>query len=206
MQANKLKSNIYIVVFLAVLVVFQHISHVLEYNSIWFILPFSITVLVFTIIYFIQLTNNLKNYLAIENIKFQTYTIIGSYVFIYLITNLILSDKGTLSHSNFKYKDVIIGIVVMIFVATSIFLIVQYCVLGYKLIKKNTTSNVKKLGFSFFIIIPIGMLLMTILATSKNYKIYGHFLTIAEISPYWLTYKLYKEILSNKEITPLETN
>ena len=197
MESGKLNQSIINTGVLVILVILQHLFRILEVTQMVVTISLYFFVLLFTIIYFTQLNKNLKQYLNI-NIKPQFVTIVILYSITYLIMGImkiIRSDETTILNMPIIEK-IIYFLLALILFASIIITIIQYCILGRKIIKQNI-EQLKPLGISFILIVFSFISVMFFLAI-KTIKPYSHIFIIFELLPYWFTIKVYLDIKKGK--------
>ena len=184
---------------LAVMILLQHLRTIFQLEQISVSAPLNIVVLIFTILYFWHLQINLSSYFLIDNIKPQTIIISITYSIVYLLGPLlqILRDGKPIKDMPQQYKT--ISIILMLLIATALIIqIIQYILLARKLVRYQFNILLRRLGYSFYIwLLSIALTLTFILL--KPIKPYGHIFILLEVLPLWFTYKIYREINSDKK-------
>ncbi len=185
---------------LAVMILLQHLRTIFQLEQISVSAPLNIVVLIFTILYFWHLQINLSSYFLIDNIKPQTIIISITYSIVYLLGPLlqILRDGKPIKDMPQQYKT--ISIILMLLIATALIIqIIQYILLARKLVRYQFNILVRRLGYSYYIwLLSIALTLTFILI--KPIKPYGHIFILLEVLPLWFTYKIYREINSDKKV------
>jgi hypothetical protein len=150
-------------------------------------------VVVFTSIYFIQLIYNFRNYLSITNIKYKVFIIIISYILIYLSEMNAEALKGSTFSANHYFK-IVLGLLFLFMIIVNVNLLIQYGILGYRLLQKKELPDVKNIGFTFLYLIPISFVGIVI-CVAAGMKDFAQIFIIFELLPYWFSYKIYRELI-----------
>lgn len=195
-MAENLNKSFAVIFGLVVLVIIQHLAHLLAPENVWLSVSIDVLVLTCTFIYFLQLKNNLHSFLGINNISVPLYILLGTYAITYLFSICFkITQKTSLINSPF-YKTILIVSFSIVMLGT-INLVVQYCIIGFRLFKRSELKNLKNLGASFLFVIPVFFVIVFTLSMTREAHIYTHLFILLELLPYWFTYKLYSGFRKN---------
>jgi hypothetical protein len=198
METSKLNRSIYIIGILALLLIAQHLPTILGFTQLSISISLNIMVLLFTIIYFVQLQYNLSHYLLIDNIKPQIISIIITNTLMYLLLEVMSFFKGRDTMYNLPVQGkILLGLFMLIGSAACIIWIIQYIKLGQKLVKYEFNTEVRQLGYSFYLVL-ISFIVIIIFSLIKPLKPFRHIIIILELLPYWYTFKIYRKLLVSK--------
>lgn len=195
-MAENLNKSFAVIFGLVVLIIIQHLAHLLTLENVWLSVSIDILVLTCTFIYFLQLKNNLHAFLGIHNISVPLYILLSSYFVTYLFSICFKIVRQTnLINSSF-YSTILIVCFGIVMLGTVI-LIVQYGIIGFRLFKRSELKNLKNLGAAFLFVIPVFFVIVFVLSLTRETFIYSHLFIVLELIPYWFTYKLYSGFRKN---------
>lgn len=195
-MAENLNKSFAVIFILVVLVIMQHLVHYTAAKNVWLFALIATLVLIFTFIYFLQLKNNLHSFLGISNIGIPVYILLSNYAMLYLsVINVRIVQETSLINSSFYRTIVIVSLSITLLGMIS--LIIQYCIIGFRLFKTKELKNLKNLGAVFLFVIPVFSVIVFILNMTKSEQMYTHVFTLFELLPYWFTYKLYSGFRKN---------
>lgn len=197
MNVKKLKRSIAVIFVLIGLVILQHMVLLADMRNSLTALLINIAALIFTCIYFVQLSRNLRDFLFISRIKYKAYMIAASYCITYLSIAWITFDIKNPYYPTAVDKGIRV-LLVLIALATFINQLVQYCILGYRLVKNAGFPFVKELGLTFLYAIPFMFVCTVIFLLFKPLKGFSHVFIIIELLPYWFTYQIYQALIAKQ--------
>jgi hypothetical protein len=175
---------------LSVLVVIEHLLHIVQPKTILVEFIVLFFTWLFTISYFIQLRSNLYNLYEIAISKF----LIASFIISYSLLHGFAASGAVFREIPFpdkKIKMLVAGLILICWIIILVLLFIQYFLLAKKILKSNSIPGMKKLGWSFALV-PIAGLISLVWTFFLPRSPFHHILVIIELLPYWFTYRIYK--------------
>ena len=124
---------------------------------------------------------------------------ISAIIISYIVTIVLIVAIAIINRDNPNPKpDALHTTLFLIYLITYFNLIVQYCILGYRLTKNNPFPYLRGLGYLYLYLKPLTDLLVLVFLIFNSLQIYAHFSVFSEAIPLWLVYKQYKELIAKE--------
>lgn len=184
-----------------ILIVFHHVISLSDCFEDWVTSVIGLVEIFFSVIYFLQLKNNLKKYFRFQEIEKPINWLASSYVGMAFV--VIFMSYQKFYHLNVKSGDpvflTVFLIIFLIGINSIINFFIQYIRIGKKMLNYRPEIKEFKIVGYFYLITPFLVIPLIILYVTKTYKDWRHILIITEILPLWYMANVYDKLLNEKD-------